>query len=487
MLKCIRNNWLGQKDPNKSMMFPKFSNNGNHESDKIVKAPFTTIQKLYDLESQSLLKFSYRLTAKAIFPSNLEKQNVTLVLQIFNEYIIQALLTLGKQKYLPNFEEVAEYIDIIYTWWTIINVKTLFKGHRLNNRYANPLTNDVNDENFKFLNVFSNWLECWDSIPEKCGKLTKETFTALHHTTHAMLELTNYCIEELKMKFILPGKFQTDHLEARFGQYRQLSGGQYNVSIRQVFECEKKLRMMSVLELSLPLNNKRIDLKNLQDTNWDEMTLMQKLDLHKFNIDITYNDVDECRDVLPVIIYLAGYCCYAVFKKTKCNSCKQLITRTESVEEIAESYNYLQGINRGSLLQPNDITTNVVLYNYAVVSKLTKESSFLHSQNQRKIAMLITFNILADYDLLFQVDSCDEGHNMEKIERMILWSSSNALLNNFCAKENINIAIKKSLSKKKKTTNIWLNLPSSSYKLVTHCLQINTVLFIHCVIYLFLL
>ena len=42
------------------------------------------------------------------------------------------------------------------------------------------------------------------------------------------------------MVYMLPGKFQTDHLEARFGQYRQLSGDQYNISICQVFDCEKK-------------------------------------------------------------------------------------------------------------------------------------------------------------------------------------------------------------------------------------------------------
>ena len=85
-------------------------------------------------------------------------------------------------------------------------------------------------------------MESWNSIPEKSGKLTKETFTALHHTTYAILEHTQYCTEELKMVCILPGKFQTDHLEARFGQYQQLSGDQYNISIRQVFEWEKKTK-----------------------------------------------------------------------------------------------------------------------------------------------------------------------------------------------------------------------------------------------------
>ena len=55
---------------------------------------------------QSILK--YKVTSKA---TNLERQNVNLVLQIFSEYTIQGLLTLGKQKCLP---EVAEYINIFY-------------------------------------------------------------------------------------------------------------------------------------------------------------------------------------------------------------------------------------------------------------------------------------------------------------------------------------------------------------------------------------
>ena len=49
-----------------------------------------------------------------------------------------------------------------------------------------------------------------------------------------------------------------------------------------------------------------------------------------------------------------------------------------------------------------------------------KHYSFLHAVNQRKLAMHITFNILADYELLFDVDICDEGHSIEKIQRMFV-------------------------------------------------------------------
>ena len=58
--------------------------------------------------------------------------------------------------------------------------------------------------------------------------------------------------------------------------------------------------MLSVLKLSLPLNNQRIDLKNLQDANCDEMTEVQKFDIYKFRIDQTDDDVNQCREVLSV-------------------------------------------------------------------------------------------------------------------------------------------------------------------------------------------
>ena len=134
ILKCIKNNWLGQKDPSKCMVFSKFSHNGNHQLDSFQRVPFCTLQKLHALESQSILKNCYKLASKRLSPTNLERQNVNLVLQIFSEYTIKGLLTLGKLKCLPNFVEVAEYINIFYIWWTIKNVKTPNKGCRVRNK-----------------------------------------------------------------------------------------------------------------------------------------------------------------------------------------------------------------------------------------------------------------------------------------------------------------------------------------------------------------
>ena len=95
-----------------------------------------------------------------------------------------------------------------------------------------------------------NWVETWKPSL-RGGTLTKETFTALCHTTHALVEISDHCIEELGAKYVLFGKFQTFCLEARFGQYLQISGENYDVSLRQIYECKKKIRLLSVLNLEI--------------------------------------------------------------------------------------------------------------------------------------------------------------------------------------------------------------------------------------------
>jgi len=94
-------------------------------------------------------------------------------------------------------------------------------------------------------------------------EIKKETFTALWITCYGLREVADYCLSEFGLYFVLLGKFQTDSLEARFGQYRQ----QYNISLRQVYESEKKLRLLSTLNLKL--KDKEITLENF-DFHWND-------------------------------------------------------------------------------------------------------------------------------------------------------------------------------------------------------------------------
>ena len=84
------NNAINKKKLNlwlclKYAMFTKFCHIGNYEYDSIQSVPLCTLQKLHGLEFQSVLKYCYKLTSKAFFLLNLQRQNANLIQQIFNE------------------------------------------------------------------------------------------------------------------------------------------------------------------------------------------------------------------------------------------------------------------------------------------------------------------------------------------------------------------------------------------------------------------
>ncbi|KAF8791338.1 hypothetical protein HNY73_006224 [Argiope bruennichi] len=132
-----------------------------------------------------------------------------------------------------------------------MNVKSPSIGLRENDKFKQPLSYMVNDEKVQFLDKFLNWLNKWEGMGCTTGGLSNETHAALKVTTNAITEIAVYCKEKFGLDFILPGKFQTDNLESRFGLYRQMSGGNYHISIRQLFETEKKIRIRSVLKLGI--------------------------------------------------------------------------------------------------------------------------------------------------------------------------------------------------------------------------------------------
>lgn len=79
--------------------------------------------------------------------------------------------------------------------------------------------------------------------------------------------------------------------------------------------------------------------------------------------------------MLPVIVYVAGYCCYAVPEKMKCKHCKDLLIY-DNENDVLESYQYVDGLSRGSLMRPNPLVTNIVIYNYVVINRMAQNQNF---------------------------------------------------------------------------------------------------------------
>lgn len=113
-----------------------------------------------------------------------------------------------------------------------------------------------------------------------------------------------------------------------------------------------------------------------------------------------------------------------------------MTTCQDSGEEIPESHSYFAEINRGSLLYPDSITANMIVYSYIVITKLLELPTFRNATCQRNLATKLTIIALVDDDALFPSDLCDNGHSTEKIKKMLVYASTNAILQNYCAKES---------------------------------------------------
>ena len=244
------------------------------------------------------------------------------------------------------------------------------------------------------------------------------------------------------MHFIqFTGKFQTDQLEARFGKYRRLAGCNYNISIRQIFECKQKIRLMSILKI--PINNREIEIKHFEEISTEDENMENAENKCVQSIEIDEGDIQNCDEVIPVIAYIAGYCCYKINNKLQCSECKDILCINNECGIVNDKLDYVTGISRGSLLYPRETTMNIVMYSYIVTNKLLSDVNILNSRDLRKIIIDTTINALNDNAIGFSLNICANGHSFEKITGMILWASCNILLNNFCKRENDLMVTKK--------------------------------------------
>ena len=84
--------------------------------------------------------------------------------------------------------------------------------------------------------------------------LTSDTANALHRSLNGLVEVTRQFLS-LGMAYVIPGKLQSDRLEAEFGIYRQSSGGNYLISVEQVLSSFNLQRLKLFHKLDIATTN----------------------------------------------------------------------------------------------------------------------------------------------------------------------------------------------------------------------------------------
>ncbi|KAI6648710.1 Transposable element P transposase [Oopsacas minuta] len=333
ILKSIRNNWLNQKNFDKTMYFPKLE---DFEIDKcqyplcLHSASFPDVRLLYSSERGSLAKLAPQLTAKACFPSSIERQNVRLILK------------------------------------KIFNVSTPFKGIRLNDNLSTPLIS--HDERFIYLARIVYWLDAWQSLPGKSGKLSKQTYTSLRHACIALEQRTNYLTESCGFSYVLSAFLPTDPLEHHFGLYRMMAGSIHHISYIQILESVRRLKLSNILKMFSdqrdPCQSIHTFVKSFTSpfstSSDDQIDLEPYLDRIGDVLSIEYT-----QQILQSLACIGGYSVYKFLKGfQECRLYTDTLTYDKEFIPDSDSisqFKLLQFTDRGGLKYPSEHVLSSVI------------------------------------------------------------------------------------------------------------------------------
>ena len=93
----------------------------------------------------------------------------------------------------------------------------------------------------------AKWLENWRSSTGSTFYLFKQTSSALICTLPSQSRLINDLLEE-GYSYVRVGRMQSDPVEWRFSQYRQMNGSHFLVSLNEVTNSEKILLCRSLVK-----------------------------------------------------------------------------------------------------------------------------------------------------------------------------------------------------------------------------------------------
>lgn len=370
-------------------------------------------------------------------PLSLISVQVKPVLGIFSDDLLSAL-NIYKESLVIE-EGTAVFIQLITRWWKIVNVKRTSTGKRKRDPLQEPIFS-ADSIQVDYLRFFNQFLDNWSSP----GLISLSTMTmpALRLTTTSLLCL----IEQLlpNFSYVLLGKFQSDVIESRFGEYRQLGGARYHVTVSDVLQAEKKIRMKVLISRTKTHGPIRLQLEQLEEFTDTECST----DLFEDDVPISYLYLSDSVDIsVPekeTTTFIAGY----IQRKLQsgCSTCAQL--------PRAESSGHLDNVNRGGLVVPSVVLLSHIEFWLQVFKTIVKEKEcdFFNRGNVRSFLCSILFRLCSIESLSYHADD-------KMCIRKAIFTFVNIILKDFVSKTNREICnYKKQVSDKRKLKKLSANV-----------------------------
>ena len=219
---------------------------------------------------------------------------------------------------------------------------------------------------------------------------------------------------------------------------RQMSGGNYYVSVNQIYKVEKKMRVKSYLGLkSAKFGKITFNPENFEEIDNDVVDEQESQVGLKFLqiIETDYLNTAEIDEDL--LLYIAGYAAFKLSAKVCCSTCRIIIVSNE----IPDS-NYFNELNRGGLTVPSKTVMMVAKHVLCITNVLISEEyerEFLKIGQQRALIRSLAEKGIQHKEGRLNHkfrDQCLCGADMRAIFRKMLTTFVNICLNNYTKMKN---------------------------------------------------
>ena len=406
LLKSVRNNLVNCK----RFLFPSFKFEGFLDKIEVPGGAvhWKTFHDVFEKDKvlQASLRQAPRINAKVLHPGNC-KQSVPIALSIFDDKTSAAI-----ENYFPDRKDAAAFLKLFSTWWNLSNSKDQFSNNKIGNAAVKG------DKKPEFLRAMANWIELWsdEKIPaSQKFTLTPQTSTALIRTLRCHAQLIEDLLDD-GFDFVLTARFQSDPIERRFGQYRQMSGGRFLVSLKDTIYSEKIIKIKSLLKAGCNIDD---SVKEKKPGFTEECILLRNPLISEIPLD----SLDLSQASREVAVHVAGYIARKVSKPKRFPCCREYV-----VGEYSESnpdHSYIGILNRGGLTIPS---TTLLEYVCSVFAVLDWTQSVLKQSKipDRRAAHLALKNIFKGSPLLRI--SCDA--HKDQVQNYVNQIAINIFFNN---------------------------------------------------------
>ena len=241
---------------------------------------------------------------------------------------------------------MSNFLKLISCWWTIANSRKKLTPNFLNNAVI------LNDEKIDFYKRLFDGIESWAQISDFC--LTKQTSKAFVITLRGQAMFMQELLDE-GYEFIFTHRFQSNPLENRFSQYRQMSGGRFLVSLQEVLSTERILTCQSLLKRNINFCEEYLEPVQKNDK------ILNILAQHESEI----NKLFLSPDSKEVAYTISGYITNKLIKDFQCKLCSLIMVGNDS--DKATDKEYFDLLSQGGLTVPSRQIVEFVCACFAIL------------------------------------------------------------------------------------------------------------------------